>query len=249
MRSRRAPAGLRPIDLMTFRLARLAHRAVKPRAAQALSARARYDGHMSEERTREPAEAAPDRPRLPLSEPISQNISDMVELEEQELARMSTAQRRLERVSRTVGRPGYVLGVLVAVVLWIAGNLLARRAGFAALDPPPFQWLQGTLTFIAMLTATVVLVGQDRQTKLAEQRAHLDLQINLLTEQKVTKLIHLLEELRQDLPDVRERDDPHVSVLKEPTDTARVVSALERAGLTSETQKSTAKKTEPRRQD
>jgi uncharacterized membrane protein len=185
----------------------------------------------------------------PLSEPISQNISDVVELEEQELARISPAQRRLERISRSVARPGYVLGLLLAVLLWIAGNLWAVRAGLAPLDPPPFQWLQGALTFIAMLTATVVLVGQGRQTKLAEQRAHLDLQINLLTEQKVTKLIHLLEELRRDLPMVRERDDPHVSVLKEPTDAAKVVSALERAGLTSESQKSAARKSEPRRED
>jgi uncharacterized membrane protein len=169
-----------------------------------------------------------------LSRPISQNISDVVELEEQGLARVSPAQRRLERVSRAVARPGYVLGLLIAVVLWITGNLLSARAGLSPFDPPPFQFLQGTLTFLAMLTATVVLVAQGRQTKLAEQRAHLDLQINLLTEQKVTKLIHLLEELRQDLPMVRERDDPHVSALKEPTDAARVATELERAGLTSE---------------
>ena len=51
-----------------------------------------------------------------------------------------------------------------------------------------------------MLTATVVLISQRRQTKLSEQRVHLDLQINLLTEQKVTKLIHLIEELRRDFP-------------------------------------------------
>jgi hypothetical protein len=41
---------------------------------------------------------------------------------------------------------------------------------------------------------------------------------------------------------VRERQDPHVSSLKEPTDTARVVSALKRAGLTSETQDSKERK-------
>ena len=73
----------------------------------------------------------------------------------------------------------------------------------------PFSGLQGVLTLIALLTATVVLIGQRRQTRLSEQRAHLDLQINLITEQKVTKLIHLIEELRQDLPMVRDRHDPH----------------------------------------
>jgi uncharacterized membrane protein len=82
------------------------------------------------------------------------------------------------------------------------------------------------LTLTALLTTTIVLIGQGRQTILAEQRAHLDLQINLLTEQKVTKLIHLLEELRADLPGVRTRHDPHVSQLKKPTDPAQLASAL-----------------------
>jgi uncharacterized membrane protein len=187
--------------------------------------------------------------RAEISGAINRNISDMAEIEEQELARMSAAQRRLERVSHAVGRPGYILALLIAVLLWVAINLFAAPLGLRAFDPPPFQYLQGTLTFIAMLTATVVLVGQGRQTKLAEQRAHLDLQINLLTEQKVTKLIHLIEELRQDLPNVSKRDDPHVSVLKEPTDAAGVASALERAGLTSEAQKASGKKPEARREE
>jgi uncharacterized membrane protein len=217
-------------------------RAVKPRAAQALCVGARYDAGMSQNLDPPPQQRANEPARSPISQPINRNISDMAELEEQELARMTTAQRRLERFSRTLGRPGYILALLGAVVLWIAANVFATPLGLHAFDPPPFQYLQGTLTFIAMLTATVVLVGQGRQTKLAEQRAHLDLQINLLTEQKVTKLIHLLEELREDLPNVSKREDPHASVLKEPTDAAGVASALERAGLTSEVQKAPGKK-------
>jgi uncharacterized membrane protein len=163
-----------------------------------------------------------------LSEPITQNISDIVELQEKELAEMSAAQRRLEGLSRRVGRPGYIVGLLIAVAVWIALNLLRAQLGLRPFDPPPFQGLQGVLTLIALLTATVVLIGQRRQTRLTEQRAHLDLQINLL--------IHLLEELRQDLPMVRDRHDPHAAVLQKPTDAARVLSALQDAGLTGGTQ-------------
>jgi uncharacterized membrane protein len=119
------------------------------------------------------------------------------------------------------------------VAAWIVLNLVLVRRGAHAFDPPPFAWLQGFLTFVAMLTATVVLVAQNRQTQLAEQRAHLDLQINLLTEQKVTKVIHLLEELRRDLPMVRDREDPQAAALKEQTDTAQVVSALRTSDLAS----------------
>ncbi len=40
----------------------------------------------------------------------------------------------------------------------------------------------------------------EMQSVRAEQRAHLDLKVTLLTEQKAAKLIDLLEELRRDLP-------------------------------------------------
>ena len=80
-----------------------------------------------------------------------------------------------------------------------------------------------------MGTATVVLIGQRRQTKLSEQRAHLDLQINLLTEQKVTKLIHMLEELRRDLPVAQQRSDAHTSALKEGINAAQVASVLKQS--------------------
>lgn len=87
---------------------------------------------------------------------------------------------------------------------------------------------------MALITTTIVLIAQNRQVKLDQQRAHLDLQVNMLTEQKVTKVIHLLEELRRDLPMVKDRYDPQIAVLQEGADTAQVVSALKDLGLTSE---------------
>jgi uncharacterized membrane protein len=103
-----------------------------------------------------------------------------------------------------------------------------QAGGFCAeaIDPPPFGWLELTLSFIALLTTTVVLIAQNRQTKLEQQRADLDLQLSLLTEQKVTKVIHLLEELRRDLPMVKDRHDPQALVMQERADTGQVVSAL-----------------------
>jgi uncharacterized membrane protein len=103
---------------------------------------------------------------------------------------------------------------------------MAPAGGLPRFEPPPFPWLNGILTLTALLTTTIVLISQGRQSAIAEQRAHLDLQINLLTEQKVTKLIHLMEELRADLPGVGTRHDPHVSRLKKPADPAPLASAL-----------------------
>ena len=77
---------------------------------------------------------------------------------------------------------------------------------------------------------TMVLITQNRQTHDAEQRAQLDLQINLLAEQKVAKLIALLEELRRDLPIVQDRVDRAAEAMTEPVDPHAVLSALQEAG-------------------
>lgn len=162
-----------------------------------------------------------------VDDPISRNIADILDLETRELEKLTRVQRGISLVSRGLARPAYPIGLLVLVAGWIGVNLLPGRAAF---DPPPFHWLQGLLTLTALLTTAIVLFGQWRQSRLAEQRSHMDLQINMLTEQKVTKLIHLIEELRVDLPGVRERHDPHVTQLKKPTDPIELASALKERG-------------------
>jgi uncharacterized membrane protein len=126
-----------------------------------------------------------------------------------------------------MGRPSYLAAVLSFVALWLLGNASAELLGYKALDPPPFFWLQGIVSLGALLTTTVVLITQNREAKLEEQRLELELQVNLLTEQKTTKLIHLLEELRRDLPMVKNRDDPEAAALQKPTDLEEVLAALE----------------------
>jgi uncharacterized membrane protein len=78
----------------------------------------------------------------------------------------------------------------------------------------------------ALLTATVVLAKQNRFSRLAEQRAHLDLKVTLGTEQKAAKLIDLLEELRRDLPNVKDRHDPEATALLQSMNPDLVLAAL-----------------------
>jgi uncharacterized membrane protein len=165
-----------------------------------------------------------------LSANVSQNIESIVAFHEREQRKISNSQRRLEHVSRLMARPLYLVVLLLIAALWISVNTLGAHVGLAPFDPPPFSRLQGLLTLAALLTTTVVLIAQNRHAKLESQRANLDLQVNLLTEQKVTKLIHLLEELRRDLPMVRDRHDPEAASLQARTDTAQMLSALEDVG-------------------
>jgi uncharacterized membrane protein len=176
-------------------------------------------------------EGAPESLAGGLSEHIQQNIESVVELQRREWSATAPSERYLEMVSGVIGRPGYLVLVVALIAAWIAFNSFAARAGWAAFDPPPFAWLEGALTAIGLLTTTIILIAQNYQTRLERQRAHLDLQVNLLTEQKVTKLIHLLEELRRDLPMVHDRHDAQANAMQQGADAARVVSAIEDVGL------------------
>jgi uncharacterized membrane protein len=169
-----------------------------------------------------------------LSEHVNQNIGSVVALHQREQERLTTAERRVELIARFISRPYYLLAVLAAVAVWIGFNLLAPRLGIQALERPPFEFLQGLITLASLATTTIVVMAQRRQARLEGQRAHLDLQVNLLTEQKVTKVIHLLEELRRDLPNVQNRHDPEADAFQQRTDAAQVLSALEEVGVGAE---------------
>jgi uncharacterized membrane protein len=188
---------------------------------------------MPEERPSPDLNTETDRPAAAaLSDHITENIEGVVALQRREWDATSASQLRLERVSRIVGRPAYLVAILLLSGAWILFNSSSARFGVAPFDPPPFQWLELLVSFIALLTTTIVLIAQNRQTKFEQQRAHLNLQVNLLTEQKVTKVIHLIEELRRDLPMVKDRHDPQAAQMQERADTAQLASALDEVGLT-----------------
>jgi uncharacterized membrane protein len=157
----------------------------------------------------------------------SQNIETVLEFYTREEQKISHSQRILERISNLVGQPFFLGFILVFVALWIIANTVLRRLGMAEFDPAPFSWLQGIVGLGALLTATVVLIKQNRLAKLAEQRAHLDLKVTLLTEQKAAKLIDLMEELRRDLPNVSNRHDPEAAALQQSMKPDLVLAALD----------------------
>lgn len=116
------------------------------------------------------------------------------------------------------------------MALWISTSIALRRLHIVDFDPAPFFWLQGIVSLGAFLVATAVLIKQNRFAKLAEQREHLDLKVTLLTEQKVAKLIDLIEELRRDMPNVKNRHDPQAAALQQAMNPDQVLAALDEGG-------------------
>ncbi|HEY9846875.1 MAG TPA: DUF1003 domain-containing protein [Candidatus Caenarcaniphilales bacterium] len=140
---------------------------------------------------------------------------------------MPRHQRVVEAGTTFFGRPSFLYGTLLVVTLWMLPNALPQPWGFGRFDPPPFDLLQFVLGLGSLLMTIGVLIKQNRQEKLAEQRAQLSLQLNLLSEQKIAKLVDLVEELRRDLPNVKDRYDPEAEVMKQAADPHIVMNVLE----------------------
>jgi uncharacterized membrane protein len=161
-----------------------------------------------------------------LTDILDQDIEAIVAMRMHAERTVSRHQRLIEKVTSALGRPLAVYIILLFVALWIMLSTFYHTLGFPAFDAPPFPWLQDIISVSALLMTVVVLTTQNRQARLAEQRRHLDLQINLLTERKVSKIIELIEDLRRDLPSVHNRIDAEADVMKEPIDPHTALTAL-----------------------
>jgi uncharacterized membrane protein len=163
----------------------------------------------------------------PVPEHVNENIESVAQLQKVFGARVSLRQRTIEAITRGVGTPAVLVSLLAFIASWVGYNALAVARHGVVFDPPPFFWLEGMLSAYAAILTTIVLATQNRQNRENEQRAHVELQVSLLAEQKATKIIALLEELRRDLPNVKNRPDPEAEAMQERADPRDVLAALE----------------------
>ncbi len=132
----------------------------------------------------------------PAPKAVLENIDQIVHLEEGAIARRSAGERVGEVVGRFAGTLAFVLIQLVAVVMWVALNA-GWVAGVAPFDPFPFTLGGGILALESVLLAAFVLMKQAHEGHLSERRSHLNLQVTLLMEKEVTKVIQMLSRMSE----------------------------------------------------
>ncbi len=160
-----------------------------------------------------------------LPETVQRNIETIIQLETDRGRAIPTHHRMLERVAASFGQPRFLYGQIIFFSAWWLCSHLSTL-GILPKKFPKFNLRSDGLNVAALLISTGVLVYQSRQEKLAEERSHLMLQIDLLTEQKIVKLISLVEELRRDLPNVRNRQDVEAEEMQQAIDPHALLTAL-----------------------
>jgi uncharacterized membrane protein len=170
------------------------------------------------------ADLPSDDPEL-VPDAVLKNIETIIDLETRHQYNLPLHQQIIEKMAASFGQPWFLYFQLIFFMSWWFGSQLINGR-LAQWHIPRFDVYEQGLDVASLLISTGVLIYQARQEKVAEERSHLTLQLNLLTEQKIAKLIALVEELRTDLPNVRNRHDSEASEMQKTTDPQVVLNAL-----------------------
>ena len=125
-----------------------------------------------------------------LADVIERNIDTMAEVRAAEQAHATLQDRLADGLTRFSGNMWFVYVHVVWFGWWIAQN--EGWVGHWRFDPFPFGLLTLIVSLEAIFLATFVLISQNRAAVVADMRADLDLQIDLLAEYQVTQLLLLI---------------------------------------------------------
>ena len=144
---------------------------------------------------------------------IAKNVETILALEQAAKMNRTTSELIANAVARFCGSMTFVWVNATWFGLWILINTLP---GIKHIDPFPFTLLTLMVSLEAIFLSTFILTSQNLETKISERRNHLDLQINLLSEQENTQMLAILDAIAKkvgaDLSNV-----PQVEVLREDT--------------------------------
>ena len=154
------------------------------------------------------------------------NISAIVRLEEEAQKQRSTADRVADGIANFVGSIPFVVIHLLWFGIWVLVNTTSMFRAWK-FDPYPFQLLAMIVSLEAVLLSTFVLIKQNRMSYLSDRRDHLHLQINLLAEREVTRLLQMMDRVARHLGVEPEPSDIQAEELQEETKIDKLMRALD----------------------
>jgi uncharacterized membrane protein len=161
-----------------------------------------------------------------LNSSLRRNIEVLRERREQEEASAGPEERLARAITRFSGSMRFVYVHLALYGGWIVANL-GLVPGLRPWDPT-FVVLAMIASVEAIFLSTFILITQNRMAAAADRRAELDLQVSLLAEAEITKLVELVAEMasRMEVPQARQGEIEEMKKLVQPE---AVLDAIEEA--------------------
>jgi uncharacterized membrane protein len=160
-------------------------------------------------------------------EHVAETIEEIVGLENRDRLYMGLSDKLASKITAFSGSMLYVWLHVAWFSIWIVANISLLI--FAPFDPYPFGLLTMIVSLEAIFLSTFVLITQNRQAIAADRRAKVDLQVNMIAEREITKLMEMVKHLHEHVGVSTPDHDPELEEMQEPTHVTRLADAIDDA--------------------
>jgi uncharacterized membrane protein len=173
----------------------------------------------------------------PEMEVVVRNINALLNRSQEEEKRKTRGERIADAITGFTGSMTFVYIHLIIFGIWIIWNL-----GWLGLKPfdPSFVVLAMIASVEAIFLSTFVLISQNRMNAQADKRAELNLQVNLLAEHEITRLIQLVTAMAKKM-DIPESYDAEIDILAKDVQPEKVLETMEKHTKEAELRKNSGK--------
>jgi uncharacterized membrane protein len=163
-------------------------------------------------------------PNAAMTRVVERNIDALLERQRQEARARTPQQRVAYAITSFAGSLPFVLFHAVLVTVWVVIN-----AGWTPMKPfdPTFVILATVASVEAIFLTSFVLITQNQMQVDADRRADLDLQVSLLAEHEVTRLISITRRMANKMG-VALEDEPELDDLERDIAPEQVLDSLQK---------------------
>jgi uncharacterized membrane protein len=155
---------------------------------------------------------------------VERNIRALLEHRQEQQVTRTRQERIADAITRFAGSMKFVYIHLMVFGLWVLINL-----GLIPIVPafdPTFVVLAMVASVEAIFLSTFVLISQNRMSAMADKRADLDLQVSLLAEHEITRLITLVTAMAEQMG-IEAAQDPELPELSRDVQPEKVLAEME----------------------
>ena len=155
------------------------------------------------------------------SDHVTKTVDDILKLESLE---RTVSERIAEGIANFTGSMFFVSLHVVWFALWIVFNI--PWLGFQPIDPFPFTLLTMIVSLEAIFLSAFILMSENRQGRLADRRARVNLQVDMIAEREVTKLLELVADIHSELR-IRRSTDVELDNMQQATNIDHLTDAAQ----------------------
>ena len=129
---------------------------------------------------------------------IRRTTESIVGLEQREREPQSVEEHLGERITAVAGSLSFVYIHVAWFGTWMAWNTIP---GLPHFDEFPFTFLTLIVSLEAIFLSTFVLISQNRQSARADRSAMVDLEVNVIAERELTKILEIVADIQRHITD------------------------------------------------